>query len=115
LPVVSYVDKSLILHFISLEPAIWATLPLSKKRRVSIPWPPTHPHLPSFLLPTLAGVFDGLDKDATYLCYCQGGFRSAIAASFVRRAGLNVRDIVGGKTHMDKVADSAMFRNSKAE
>lgn len=68
-------------------------------------------------LPTMnkPGVFDGLDKDATYLCYCLGGFRSAIAASFMRRAGLNVRDIVGGKTHMDKVADSAMFRNSKAE
>lgn len=36
------------------------------------------------------------DPGATYLCFCAGGFRSAIACSFLRREGYNVEDIKYG-------------------
>lgn len=38
----------------------------------------------------------GLGQDGEYIAYCSGGFRSTIAASIMRSAGLHVTDIYGG-------------------
>lgn len=51
-----------------------------------------------------------LDPRKEYLCYCRGGFRSAIAASFMRRAGLKVRDVLGGIRAINELAPNAVLK-----
>jgi len=45
---------------------------------------------------TQAAEKAGLEKGTKYVCFCAGGFRSSIAASFLVRAGYDVSDIKYG-------------------
>jgi rhodanese-related sulfurtransferase len=48
-------------------------------------------------LPTLINEYTTLDPNAPTVVYCAGGYRSSIAASFLRQRGfVDVSDLLGG-------------------
>jgi rhodanese-related sulfurtransferase len=48
-------------------------------------------------LPKLTSLLDDLDREAPVAVHCKGGYRSAIAASLMQRAGFaNVLNVIGG-------------------
>ena len=56
-------------------------------------------HIPNALhieLPTLPDRIDELRNQGTFVTFCRGGYRSAIAASLLEQAGIPVLDQLGG-------------------
>jgi len=47
-------------------------------------------------LATLHSHLDQLEKDKSYIAFCTAGYRSAIAASILRRSGFKVLDVAEG-------------------